>query len=1589
MAELDSLEIKISAESARAAENISALATSLENLVQPTTSAIEPLTKLSAALQSLKIPNSARSVTAYADALTGALNKLNGINYTFNARKLADRLESLETVSTRLNAFRVNSTKTQNIDNLRSVVEKLNQVESTDNIGKIAHDLQPISQISDSLSVLKGGKGYETAADNLVSVVARLNEIDYNGNLGSFADSLKTAVEKIEEINAGKAISTLAQLSPALEDTTNALNNIVLSADNLGNVTQQLDELSTHIEYLSRIDFADANKITEFANSISQIDIPVSLAKNLSDVGLAVQRLSTAKFNENAADNLRYFIDTVRVITEEDIRRLNAFSDAANATRNIKLKNLEVPRQTIDEYTAVNANVAADALRNVSDAGGETTSVLRKLRDAMHDDTNAVSQFGGAVGRIALRGISAELRALTSPLRSVGNAFSKAAKKAGEMFRAVKRIAIYRAIRSAIKAITEGFQEGRENLYQYSLAVGTDFAPAMDKAATAALYLKNSIGAATAPLTQYLVPIIDKAVDSIVELINRFNELTASLTGAATWTRAIKFPTKWQEATDDATASARKLKSTMLGFDELNVIEPTDPVSKKTGFDADDYRKMFEEVQTNLQLNNKLQEIVMPLKLAWDAEGDRTLQTIKNTFKSVIDLFGSIGASFKEVWTNGTGQETLERILQIVQNITGAFGELANGIRKAWEENETGTRLIQGIWNAFNNVLTVVRDIWGSIREWVAGLDWSPLLTALADLGEAFERLTDPNGALAKLATSVVEKYLEPIGTWIIEKGLPAGIDAITTAFDILNLTLETLEPLLSSVADILGKIATSTFDNITGLADGLSSMVDVMLGKDLSDSKVNRLNNSGERLRNSEFMDAVTGGNYSSFYDNIVDFGANEMYDALTKKDTVMQNVGDKIAEWFHGDMSGNKYAPGVISGEGFGSYIYDLLHPDIEDDSIIPQTTIAGFNTDVQIITSGYAKIGDSAADAYDATSQIKPITGVSGFFESFKEEYNSFAADWGYGVDAMRDGWNGFVDGIQTKWDNFKTDLANGMSGISDAASSAWESTKSFFTDGWESVKTFFTDGIASIKTGISNFASDWTSGWNDIEDSVSNMWNNVKSFFSSGLDSIKSSVSSFVTDWQNGFDGIKETVSGFVDNLKSGFSDSIDTVRQKFSDFSNDWSIGWDSIKSGIKTFKDDWSAGWITVEESVSTMWENVKTFFSDGWSTVQSGISTFKEDWSNGWTEAKNSVSGVWTSIKTGFTTGIDAVMKKFDKFSKDWTGGWDSIKNTVKTAWTNITTTVSTGWENFKNFVSDYSDNWKSGFENIKTAVSDSWDKITSKIGESFEWNKLSQKVSEYSTAWFDGFNSIKKTVSDAFDEVKQTIEGAFSSIEQTVSGIVESVVGFISKIWDNGQGGGVHGVARQIIDGITGFVTELFDGSHLGNIWRDFEGIFNNVISVFEKGLNWVVDGVNFFVSKVNEALDIHIDIPKWVPLIGGSEFEGFSLPEVPNFTIPKFASGGFPNMGELFVARESGAELVGKIGNQNAVVNNDQIVQAVSTGVYNAMISAINRSRTNETGDGKQEIHIYLDRRELTAEIEQQQRANGVGIMSGIVY
>lgn len=152
------------------------------------------------------------------------------------------------------------------------------------------------------------------------------------------------------------------------------------------------------------------------------------------------------------------------------------------------------------------------------------------------------------------------------------------------------RVLRYRTLAFVLNQIRDAFKEGTTNLYQYSKAMGTEFAQSMDSASTSILYFRNSIGAMAAPILNLLIPVFDRLVDSIVEGVNWLNQLFAKMTGASSWTKAIRQQKEYAEAAKDSAAAQKQL---LAGFDELNVISSTGSSSGKT---TPDYSGMFEEV---------------------------------------------------------------------------------------------------------------------------------------------------------------------------------------------------------------------------------------------------------------------------------------------------------------------------------------------------------------------------------------------------------------------------------------------------------------------------------------------------------------------------------------------------------------------------------------------------------------------------------------------------------------------------------------------------------------------------------------------------------------------------------------------------------------------------------------------------------------------------------------------------------------------------------------------------------------------------------------------------------------------------------
>ena len=123
------------------------------------------------------------------------------------------------------------------------------------------------------------------------------------------------------------------------------------------------------------------------------------------------------------------------------------------------------------------------------------------------------------------------------------------------------------------------------------------------------------------------------------------------------------------------------------------------------------------------------------------------------------------------------------------------------------------------------------------------------------------------------------------------------------------------------------------------------------------------------------------------------------------------------------------------------------------------------------------------------------------------------------------------------------------------------------------------------------------------------------------------------------------------------------------------------------------------------------------------------------------------------------------------------------------------------------------------------------------------------------------------------------------------------------------------------------------------------------NGIISGIESLANGVIRGINGMINALNK---LSFTFPDWVPVLGGKKF-GLDLKTISTISIPRFEAGGFPGAG-LFIAQEAGPELVGTIGNKTAVVNNDQIVESVSRGVYQAVVQAMSQSGGNQVVEAK---------------------------------
>ncbi|ALS17745.1 hypothetical protein [Clostridium butyricum] len=247
----------------------------------------------------------------------------------------------------------------------------------------------------------------------------------------------------------------------------------------------------------------------------------------------------------------------------------------------------------------------------------------------------------------------------------------------------------------------------------------------------------------------------------------------------------------------------------------------------------------------------------------------------------------------------------------------------------------------------------------------------------------------------------------------------------------------------------------------------------------------------------------------------------------------------------------------------------------------------------------------------------------------------------------------------------------------------------------------------------------------------------------------------------------------------------------------------------------------------------------------------------------------------------------------------------WDEVKEKTTEIWNSVSTWLGETWEGVKNTCSE---TWN----NIKTSISDKWGEV--KQGTEDTWNNL---TSWLGTTW----GNISTSASTAWETIKTSIAGKWDELKAKCS-----------EIWTN---------IKTDFDNIITWVQTIFT-TGWSNAWNGikniFKTIFDSLVNIAKKPLNLVITMVNGVINGINKMIsalnNLNIDVPDWVPGIGGESF-GFDFSTIPS--IPALAKGGIVDSPTLAMVGEAGKEAVMPLENNTGWISDlaGQIASILGTG------------------------------------------------------
>ena len=470
----------------------------------------------------------------------------------------------------------------------------------------------------------------------------------------------------------------MAQIDTLTLEITSNASKAVQSLDNLSTA---LGRFKNNMPAKGKFDSL-ASGFRSLRNELSKLSVSPKTLIQLKSIGSLAGNLAKlndvkAKNIENTASGLSSLGSALDGISNDNISKIERLTTALNnVPQNANIGQVAKVLQALNTPAAQQA-----AVSGTSNAGG-TVQGIKNAEDSIKKTTSLLSTLSSVSKKI-----QPVFSFIGKGLGILGGAFKKVISPITHFVKALGRIALYRFIRGVLKSITQGLQEGIQNLALYSKYMEELDAHSannvMSRYASEFLYFKNAVATAVIPVLRALIPLVETAINRIIDFINVIAQVGSAFFGG-TFTKAKYFWVDYADSLDNASGSAKKLHHQLAGFDELNNL--TAPSAGGRGSDnLLDPSQMFEESEIDSKIKGfvdkikkafeNIKKIVKPytdrLKEMWNKISEKVMPDIK-------EIWGNLIEEFIKGWLEGFYGEEIEGLPEAIDKITESIKDWTN-----------------------------------------------------------------------------------------------------------------------------------------------------------------------------------------------------------------------------------------------------------------------------------------------------------------------------------------------------------------------------------------------------------------------------------------------------------------------------------------------------------------------------------------------------------------------------------------------------------------------------------------------------------------------------------------------------------------------------------------------------------------------------------------------------------------------------------------------------------------------------------------------------------------------------------------------